>query len=280
MQGFAAINGKGLEVVVTLGTGFGSAVFENGRLCPHLEISHQPFRNGETYDEQLGDVARKDIGAKRWNRRVERAIANMRDLFFFDHLYIGGGNAKKLTLDLPDDVSLVDNTAGVLGGIGLWDGFRTTEAPAADRGDTPAPRLACLERNPGYHPIARRCGRSPQIALQFVTGTHSNGVKRAVRRRTTRSVGVAILLRRGRRQRRGQTGRGGACRSIAHPPARPRGDRRRGEPLRGGRPGQSGSAVHQQPGVGRGQFHPGVRGVSPQPAKLRRVVLRWQSGRH
>jgi polyphosphate glucokinase len=122
VQGFAAITGKGLEVVLTLGTGFGSAVFETGRLCPHLEISHQPFRNGETYDEQLGDVARKDIGAKRWNRRVERAIANMRDLFFFDHLYIGGGNAKKLMLDLPDDVSLVDNTAGVLGGIGLWDG--------------------------------------------------------------------------------------------------------------------------------------------------------------
>jgi polyphosphate glucokinase len=122
VQGFAAITGKGLEVVLTLGTGFGSAVFENGRLCPHLEISHQPFRNGETYDEQLGDVARKDVGAKRWNRRVERAIENMRELFFFDHLYIGGGNAKKLTIDLPDDISRVDNTAGVLGGIGLWDG--------------------------------------------------------------------------------------------------------------------------------------------------------------
>ena len=121
VQGFAAISGQGLEVVVTLGTGFGTAVFEDGRLCPHLEISHQPFRNGQDYDEQIGDVARREIGPKRWNRRVEKAFANMRALFFFDHLFIGGGNARRLTIPLDHDMSLVDNTAGVLGGIKLWD---------------------------------------------------------------------------------------------------------------------------------------------------------------
>ncbi len=52
VQGLAVITGKGLEMVITLGTGFGTGLYENGRLCPHLEISHQPFRKGDTYDER------------------------------------------------------------------------------------------------------------------------------------------------------------------------------------------------------------------------------------
>ncbi len=120
MQGLAAVNGNGVEMVITLGTGFGTALYENGRLGPHLEIAHIPFRKGETYDQHLGNAARKAVGNKKWNKRVEKAIANLRTLTLFDHLYIGGGNAKKLTLELPDDISVIDNSAGILGGIALW----------------------------------------------------------------------------------------------------------------------------------------------------------------
>lgn len=126
VQGLAVVAGKGLEVVITLGTGFGSAVFLDGALMPHLEIAHQPFRKGETYNEQLGDPRRKTIGDRRWRRRVGKAVANMSALFFFDHLYIGGGNAHRVTTaDLADQsrrVTLVDNSAGILGGIKLWEG--------------------------------------------------------------------------------------------------------------------------------------------------------------
>lgn len=120
VHGYAVIAGRGLELVVTLGTGFGTALYEDGRLCPHLEISQMPFRKGETYDEQLGNRARKAIGNRKWQKRVWKAIENLRVLTTFDHLYVGGGNAGKLDGPLPDDVTLVDNHAGLCGGVFLW----------------------------------------------------------------------------------------------------------------------------------------------------------------
>jgi len=122
VQGAAVVSGKGLEFVMTLGTGFGTGLFYEGRLMPHLEIAHQPFRKGETYNDQIGEAARKEIGEERWNRRVQKAIKNMRAMMFFDHLYIGGGNSRRLVRDdLDDDVTIIDNTAGILGGIKLWE---------------------------------------------------------------------------------------------------------------------------------------------------------------
>lgn len=120
VQGLAAIRGQGVEMVVTLGTGFGTALYDNGRLCPHLEISQQPFRKGENYDQQLGNAARKAVGDRKWTKRVHKAIANLRTLTHFDHLYVGGGNARKLADDLPADVTVIDNTAGLAGGVHLW----------------------------------------------------------------------------------------------------------------------------------------------------------------
>ena len=120
MQGFAAISGQGVEMVVTLGTGFGSALFLDGELAPHLEIAHLPFRKGEDYDQQIGNEARKKIGKKRWNRRVRRAIKTLRMLTNFDRLYIGGGNADKLDFKLEPDVQIISNEYGVRGGAWLW----------------------------------------------------------------------------------------------------------------------------------------------------------------
>jgi polyphosphate glucokinase len=120
VQGLAVIRGQGVEMVVTLGTGFGTALYDDGRLCPHLELSHHRFRKGETYDQQLGNAARKRIGNRRWQRRVHRAITVLREVVHFDHLFVGGGNARRLTGPLPDDVSIVDNQAGIAGGAFLW----------------------------------------------------------------------------------------------------------------------------------------------------------------
>ncbi|HLH29002.1 MAG TPA: ROK family protein [Acidimicrobiales bacterium] len=122
IQGAAVVSGRGLELVITLGTGFGTGLFYQGQLMPHLEIAHQPFRKGETYNEQVGEATRKEIGDTRWNKRVHKAIANLRALMFFDHLFVGGGNSRRVARhDLPDDVTIVDNTAGILGGIKLWE---------------------------------------------------------------------------------------------------------------------------------------------------------------
>lgn len=121
LQGLDAASGKGLEVVITLGTGFGTAVLSQGQLVPHMEISQHRFRHGETYDEQLGDVARKRVGKKKWSKRVHEAIAVLDAVFMFDRLYVGGGNAVRLHGPLVERVSIIDPNAGLLGGIRLWD---------------------------------------------------------------------------------------------------------------------------------------------------------------
>lgn len=120
MQGLGAIEGKGVEMVITLGTGFGTALFVDGQLGPHLELAHLPFRKGQTYDKQLGDKARRKAGKKEWNQRVQKAIENLRTLTAFDTLYIGGGNASRLSFKLPDDIKIVSNDFGVRGGAWLW----------------------------------------------------------------------------------------------------------------------------------------------------------------
>lgn len=120
VQGLGVIEGRGLEMVLTLGTGFGSALFLDGVPAPHLELAHHPFRKGQTYEEQLGNEALKRVGRKTWNRRLERAIATLRVLVNFDRLYLGGGNARKIELEPSADTTVVSNKAGVLGGIALW----------------------------------------------------------------------------------------------------------------------------------------------------------------
>jgi polyphosphate glucokinase len=120
VQGFGAIRGKGVEMVITLGTGFGSAIFIDGSLGPHLELAHHCFHKGDTYEQVLGEQALKKMGDAKWNEEVARAIDTLRNLTNFDHLYIGGGNARRLTITLPADVSIVSNDAGIWGGVRLW----------------------------------------------------------------------------------------------------------------------------------------------------------------
>ncbi len=120
MQGMGAVSGQGVELVITLGTGFGSALFLDGKLVPNLEMGHHEFRNEETYEQQLGRAALDRVGQKKWNRRLGQAIASLRKLFNYDRLYIGGGNTNKITVELPHNVKIVPNVSGLLGGIVLW----------------------------------------------------------------------------------------------------------------------------------------------------------------
>jgi polyphosphate glucokinase len=120
VQGMAVIKGKGLEVVITLGTAFGSAIFQDGKLAVHLELAHHPCHKGKTYSEYVGEAARRKVGGKRWNRRVLLAVGLVRNLLLFDHLYVGGGNSGRVKIPLGKDVTLVSNSAGLLGGIKLW----------------------------------------------------------------------------------------------------------------------------------------------------------------
>jgi polyphosphate glucokinase len=120
VQGMGAINGRGVEMVITLGTGIGSALFVDGVLMPNLELGHHPFRRARTYEEMLGRAALDSVGKKRWNRRLAAALEIWKRVFNYDRLYLGGGNTKRITLKLPDDVKIAPNREGLLGGVQLW----------------------------------------------------------------------------------------------------------------------------------------------------------------
>ena len=147
VQGLGVIAGIGLECVITLGTGFGFALFQDGSLAPHLEVGQHPIAKGLSYDHYLGNAALHDAGRKKWNKRLRKAIDVLDTLVMYDTLLIGGGNAQVIDFDLPQNVKIVSNAAGITGGVRLWS--PAMEQAFHDRGPierpppeiTPAPEL-------------------------------------------------------------------------------------------------------------------------------------------
>lgn len=117
--GYAVVQGKGVELVITLGTGMGSALFTDGVLCPGLELAHHPWRK-KTYEGYLGRRGLQKLGVKRWNKVLKRAIEQTAATFNWDTLYIGGGNAKKVTLKHGSEIKIISNEEGLLGAMALW----------------------------------------------------------------------------------------------------------------------------------------------------------------
>lgn len=142
MAGLSTIRGRGYEVMLTIGTGLGFAHYDAGVLLPKIEVSAAPFRDGQSFDQQLGHHARRDVGPDRWTDRVEQAVATLDRVFSWDHGYLGGGGTKYLVRPLAARVDLVANTAGVLGGVRLWDD------PDARRDATPADPAPGLSGGP------------------------------------------------------------------------------------------------------------------------------------
>jgi polyphosphate glucokinase len=120
VQGYGAIEGKGVELVLTLGTGMGSALYTNGHLCAGLELGHHPWRKGKSYEEYLGRKGLEKYGEERWNKLLMRAIDQTLRTFNWDRLYVGGGNARQITGKLPEHSRVISNEEGLLGGVALW----------------------------------------------------------------------------------------------------------------------------------------------------------------
>ena len=119
VQGYGSIQGKGVEMIITLGTGMGSALYTDGCLCPGLELGHHPWRK-KTYEGYLGRRGLENYGVKRWNKLLKRAIEQTAATFNWDTLYIGGGNAKKVTLKHGPNIKIISNEEGLLGAMALW----------------------------------------------------------------------------------------------------------------------------------------------------------------
>ena len=116
----AVVSGKGLEMVITLGTGFGTALLKDGKLLPHLEIGQHPIKTNRTYDEYIGQKAFENKGKAHWNERLKKVINILKTVYNYDRLYISGGNAKNIDFKLDDNIAIANNRDGIKGGALLW----------------------------------------------------------------------------------------------------------------------------------------------------------------
>ena len=120
LQGLGIVKGIGFEIMVTLGTGFGTAFLFNGVLLPHIELAHHPLTKKMTYDDYIGEKALEKLGKKKWNKRMEKVIRILKTVFNYDHLFLGGGNAEKICFSLEENITKVTNLDGIKGGPKLW----------------------------------------------------------------------------------------------------------------------------------------------------------------
>jgi polyphosphate glucokinase len=130
VQGLGVVEGQGTEVVITLGTGMGFGLYIDGIYVPNIEMGHHPFGGRKTYEERVCDRVRKKLGVQRWQKRVETVVDQLRPILNWRKLYLGGGNARRLDASVfGPDVQIVDNVAGLIGGMRLW----ADAAPAAKK---------------------------------------------------------------------------------------------------------------------------------------------------
>jgi polyphosphate glucokinase len=113
----------GTVIMVTLGTGIGSAVFYRGKLLPNTEFGHIQIK-GKEAESRASDAARqrRDLSWKRYARRLDGYLQTMERLFWPDLFIIGGGVSKYhdkylpyLTVDVPVVAAQLLNDAGIVG---------------------------------------------------------------------------------------------------------------------------------------------------------------------
>jgi predicted NBD/HSP70 family sugar kinase len=117
MQAMGSYRG-GRMLFLGLGTGLGSAMIVDEVLQP-LELAHLPYQRGKTYEDFLGLRGLKQLGKKKWERKVHEVVAELREALSAEYVVLGGGNAKKLK-ELPDQTTLGSNQNAFLGGFRMW----------------------------------------------------------------------------------------------------------------------------------------------------------------
>jgi polyphosphate glucokinase len=120
VQGYGAVLGHGVELTITLGTGVGGGLFVDGTLVPNLEIGHAPFRDGQSFEDVLGMDGFRRLGVDAWQDALFEALAIWHALFNPTMLHLGGGHARRIDRPLPPNTRIVDNRAGLTGGVALW----------------------------------------------------------------------------------------------------------------------------------------------------------------
>lgn len=114
---------RGTVLMLTFGTGIGSALFRDGVLVPNTELGHLEL-NGKDAEHRAAARVREehDLSWEKWAERVERYLKHVEMLFSPSLIVIGGGVSKKadkflprIHLDTPVVPAELQNEAGIIG---------------------------------------------------------------------------------------------------------------------------------------------------------------------
>ena len=117
----------GRMLFLGLGTGLGSALVWADTVLP-LELGDLPYRDHRIIEDYLGRGGMAELGQKRWEREVTRAVIQLKKSLIADYVVLGGGTAKKVK-QLPEGAQLGHNRNAFLGGVRLWQNDARTRCP-------------------------------------------------------------------------------------------------------------------------------------------------------
>jgi len=115
---------NGVVLIVTIGTGLGTALFTGGHLLPNTELGHIFLDNGVEAERYAAESVRisKKLKWKEWGKRFDHYLASMERLLWPDLIILGGGVSKKLekfapmiTIRTPVVAASFLNQAGIVG---------------------------------------------------------------------------------------------------------------------------------------------------------------------
>ena len=114
---------KGVVLLLTFGTGIGSALFTDGILVPNTELGHLEIGGRDAEDRAASSVRTElDLSWKQWARRVDRVLGRIEMLFSPDLIIVGGGISRKadkwvplLGNRTPVLAAALQNSAGIVG---------------------------------------------------------------------------------------------------------------------------------------------------------------------
>jgi polyphosphate glucokinase len=134
MQAVGSYRG-GRMLFLGLGTGLGATLIIDG-VVEATEVGHMPYKHGRTFEDYVGERARRRLGNRRWRKAVCEVIADLDAAFEADYIVLGGGNARRLKR-LPAGARLGSNIHAFAGGLRLWDphsGIVTSASAALRQG--------------------------------------------------------------------------------------------------------------------------------------------------
>jgi len=121
---FGAAKGvSGVVIMLTFGTGIGSALLVDGKLVPNTELGHLELDGYDAETRAAASVREKNgMSFKKWAQRVQRYMSHVERLFSPDLFVVGGGVSKEaqkwvplLTLNAPVKPAQLLNNAGIVG---------------------------------------------------------------------------------------------------------------------------------------------------------------------